>query len=110
MRNELEDLQEGRVDFVASQLTITPDRAEQVDFSTPYCVTREGLLVPQGSSISRFEGLKGKRIAVTDGSISLRRMRAALPVSPAPRSSSRPSAPETSLRSTRVKPTRPRTT
>ncbi len=75
----IQDLQEGRVDFVASQLTITPDRAEQVDFSTPYCVTREGLLVPKGSSIGRFEDLKGKRIAVTDGSVSLRRMRAALP-------------------------------
>ncbi len=71
-------MQEGHVDFVASQLTITPDRAEQVDFSTPYCVTREGLLVPRGSSIGRFEDLKGKRIAVTDGSVSLRRMRAAL--------------------------------
>ncbi|MFL5133511.1 MAG: transporter substrate-binding domain-containing protein [Microvirga sp.] len=78
----IQDLQEGRVDFVASQLTITPDRAEQVDFSTPYCVTREGLLVPKGSSIGRFEDLKGKRIAVTDGSVSLRRMRAALPSLP----------------------------
>ncbi|WP_336492223.1 transporter substrate-binding domain-containing protein [Methylobacterium nigriterrae] len=78
----IRDLQEGRVDVIASQLTITPDRAEQVDFSTPYCVTREGLLVPKGSSIGCFEDLKGKRIAVTDGSISLRRMRAALPSLP----------------------------
>ena len=78
----IEDLQEGRVDFVVSQLTITPDRAEQVDFSTPYCVTREGLLVPKGSPIGRFEDLMGKRIAVTDGSVSLRRMRAALPSLP----------------------------
>ncbi|GJE44214.1 transporter substrate-binding domain-containing protein [Methylobacterium soli] len=75
----IQDLQKGRVDFVVSQLTITPDRAEQVDFSAPYCVTREGLLVPKESSITRFEDLKGKRIAVTDGSVSLRRMRAALP-------------------------------
>jgi polar amino acid transport system substrate-binding protein len=45
----IEDLQEGCVDFVVSQLTITPDRDEQVDFSTPYCVTREGLLVPKGA-------------------------------------------------------------
>ncbi|MDQ8728259.1 transporter substrate-binding domain-containing protein [Bradyrhizobium sp. LHD-71] len=75
----IEDLQEGRVDVVLSQLTITPDRAEQVDFSTPYYVTREGLLVPKGSPISRFEDLKGKRIAVTEGSVSLRRMRKALP-------------------------------
>ena len=78
----IQDLQEGRVDFVASQLTITPDRAEQVDFSTPYCVTREGLLVPKGSYIGRFEDLAGMRIAVTDGSVSLRRMRAALPALP----------------------------
>ncbi|GJD49760.1 ABC transporter glutamine-binding protein GlnH [Methylobacterium crusticola] len=78
----IRDLQEGRVDVVASQLTITPDRAELVDFSTPYCVTREGLLVPRDSSIGGFEDLKGKRIAVTDGSVSLRRMRAALPSLP----------------------------
>jgi polar amino acid transport system substrate-binding protein len=76
------DLQEGRVDFVASQLTITPDRAELVDFSAPYCVTQEGLLVPKGSSINCFDDLQGKCIAVTDGSVSLRRMRAALPSLP----------------------------
>lgn len=78
----IEDLQLDRVDFVASQLTITPDRAQQVDFSIPYCVTREGLLVPNGSAITRFEDLEGKRIAVTDGSVSLRRMRAMLPALP----------------------------
>jgi ABC-type amino acid transport substrate-binding protein len=67
------------VDMVVSQLTITPDRAEQVDFSISYYVTREALLVPKASGIKRFEDLRGKRIAVTDGSISLRRMRAVLP-------------------------------
>ncbi len=75
----IQDLQKDLVDMVVSQLTITPDRAEQVDFSIPYLVTREGLLVPKGSSIKRFEDLVGKRIAVTAGSVSLRRMRAALP-------------------------------
>jgi hypothetical protein len=54
--------------MVVSQLTITPDRAEQVDFSVPYYVTREGLLVLAGTSIRRFEDLAGKRIAVTAGS------------------------------------------
>ena len=75
----IQALQNGLVDFVVSQLTITPNRAEQVDFSIPYYVTREALLVPKASGIKRFEDLRGKRIAVTDGSISLRRMRAALP-------------------------------
>jgi len=72
-------LQHDLVDMVLSQITITPDRAEQVNFSIPYYVTREAILVPKGSSIRSFEDLKGKRIAVTAGSISIRRMRAALP-------------------------------
>jgi len=72
-------LQHDLVDMVLSQITITPDRAEQVNFSIPYYVTREAILVPKGSSIRSFEDLKGKRIAVTAGSISIRRIRAALP-------------------------------
>ena len=75
-------LQNDLVDMVLSQLTITPDRAEQVDFSIPYYITREGILVPKGSTIKDFDDLKGKRIAVTAGSISLRRMRASLPSLP----------------------------
>ncbi len=72
-------LQSGRVDLVASQLTITPDREELVDFTVPYYVAREGLLVLDESPIKTFEDLKGLRIAVTDGSISMRRMRAGVP-------------------------------
>jgi putative glutamine transport system substrate-binding protein len=81
-QQRIQVLQDGLVDFVVSQLTITPDRAEQVDFSIPYYVTREALLVPKAGGIKRFEDLRGKRIAVTNGSISLRRMRAALPSLP----------------------------
>jgi len=72
-------LQNGLVDMVLSQITITPDRAAQVDFSIPYYVTREAILVLKGSSIERFEDLMDKRIAVTAGSISIRRMEASLP-------------------------------
>jgi len=75
----IELLQSDKLDIVVSQLTITPDREEQVDFSIPYWVTREALLVPKGSSIRGFDDLKGKRIAAVDGSISIRRMRKALP-------------------------------
>jgi ABC-type amino acid transport substrate-binding protein len=72
-------LQSDQLDMVLSQLTITPDREEQVDFSIPYWVTREALLVPMGSSIKGFEDLKGKRITAVAGSVSIRRMKAALP-------------------------------
>ncbi|MFL9826619.1 transporter substrate-binding domain-containing protein [Rhodoplanes sp. SY1] len=78
----IQALQDHAVDMVISQLTITPDRAEQVLFSTPYCVTGEAILVPTDSTIERFEDLAGKRIAVTAGSVSIRRMQAALPSLP----------------------------
>lgn len=72
-------LQSGRVDVVASQLTITPDREELVDFTVPYYTTCEGLLVPRESPIKTLEDLKGLRISVTAGSISMRRMQAGVP-------------------------------
>jgi ABC-type amino acid transport substrate-binding protein len=71
----IEMLQADVVDVVLSQFTITPDPAEQVDFSIPYWVTREGVLVRKGSGIKGFDD----RIAVTAGLISLRRMRATPP-------------------------------
>ncbi len=69
-------LQQGRADIVIAQLTITPDRAAQVDFSVPYYVAREAILVCTGSPIKAYEDLQGKRIAVPVGSISLRRLEA----------------------------------
>lgn len=71
-------LQQGRADMVVAQLTITPDRAEQVDFSIPYHEAREAILVRAGSSIKAYGDLQGKRIAVPAGSISLRRLQAQL--------------------------------
>jgi putative glutamine transport system substrate-binding protein len=76
--NRLETLENNKADIVISQLTITPDRAERVDFSIPYHVGREAILVRKGGGITSYEDLKGKRVALAAGSISLRRMRVAL--------------------------------
>ncbi len=76
--NRLETLEENRADIVISQLTITPDRLERVDFSAPYLVGREAILVRKDSGIKAYEDLEGKRVALAAGSISLRRMRIAL--------------------------------
>jgi len=81
-QQRIHDLQQGTVDVVVSQLTITPDREELVDFTIPYWITREAILVRKGSGIKCFEDLKGQRIAVTEGSISIRRMTASLPSLP----------------------------
>ena len=69
----------GDADMVLSQLTITPDRLEQVDFSIPYRIGYEGVLVRKGDGIRAFDDLRGKRIAVTESSVSSRQMREALP-------------------------------
>lgn len=71
-------LQDGRADMVVAQLTITPERAQQVDFSIPYYEAREAILVRAGSPIRAYEDLWGKRIAVPAGSVSLQRLQARL--------------------------------
>lgn len=76
--NRLETLEGDKADLVISQLTITPDRADRVDFSAPYFVGREAILVRKGGGIKTYEDLKGKRVALAAGSISLRRMKVAL--------------------------------
>lgn len=76
--NRLETLEENKADLVISQLTITPDRADRVDFSVPYFVGREAILVRKDGGIKTYEDLKGKRVALAAGSISLRRMKVAL--------------------------------
>ncbi|MFM7641042.1 MAG: hypothetical protein ACKO45_05775 [Cyanobium sp.] len=45
-------------------------------------MTQEAILVKRGSGIHCFEDLQGKRITATAGSVSIRRMRAALPSLP----------------------------
>lgn len=72
--NRLETLQQDKADMVISQLTITPDREEIADFSIPYFVGREAILVRTDSGINGYEDLKGRRVALAAGSISLRRM------------------------------------
>jgi polar amino acid transport system substrate-binding protein len=74
-KDRIAALQSGRVDLVASQLTITPDRAELVDFTHPYYLACEGLLVRADSPIRTLADLAGRKVSVTDGSISERRMR-----------------------------------
>jgi membrane-bound lytic murein transglycosylase F len=59
-------LLEGRGDLVASMLTITPQRAEHIDFSPPYFFTQELLVQKDGASdkISGVEDLQGSQIHV----------------------------------------------
>lgn len=61
-------------DFAAYQTTITDERAEVVDFSTPYLDTSQGVVVNDSgdySDAAALADLEGARIGVTAGQTSL---------------------------------------
>jgi ABC-type amino acid transport substrate-binding protein len=62
-------LQTGNVDIIASGMTITDEREEQVDFSEPYINAGLALAVIIGNEdIQSIDDLKGKTVAVQTGS------------------------------------------
>lgn len=58
----------GEVDMVIATYTITPERKETWNFSTPYYTDAVGLMVLKDSGINSIEDLDGKVIAVSQGS------------------------------------------
>lgn len=57
-----EVFQEGPCDVYAATITVTPERAEYVDFSEPYFPVRSVLVQRQGDAAASVEDLRGKRI------------------------------------------------
>ncbi|MCH3964879.1 MAG: basic amino acid ABC transporter substrate-binding protein [Clostridium sp.] len=55
-------------DLGISGITITDDRKQTYDFSIPYFVSRQSILVKKDSSIKSGKDLKGKTVAVQSGS------------------------------------------
>jgi polar amino acid transport system substrate-binding protein len=61
-------------DFDVNQISITPKRAEQVDFSAPYYTANQALVATKGSEASKatsLEDLKSAQIGVQIGTTSL---------------------------------------
>ena len=54
-------------DIVASAMTITPDRAKNLDFSDGFYDSKQSLLVPNGSAIKSIDDLAGKKVGVQQG-------------------------------------------
>lgn len=58
----------GDCDIAVSAMTITPERAEQIDFSDPYYDAVQSLLVPEGSDIAGIDDLiDGVTVGVQSG-------------------------------------------
>ncbi|QLD34132.1 cysteine ABC transporter substrate-binding protein [Mannheimia varigena] len=65
--NRVEYLRSDKVDLVLANFTQTPQRAEVVDFASPYMNVALGVLSPKGSPITDIAQLKGKTLLVNKG-------------------------------------------
>ncbi|MFD1928434.1 basic amino acid ABC transporter substrate-binding protein [Sporosarcina siberiensis] len=52
------------VDFAVSSITITEERQKSYDFTDPYFVANQLILVPEDSTVENFQDLKDLRVAV----------------------------------------------
>ncbi len=57
----------GQCDMVASAMTITDEREQNLDFSDPYYDSKQSLLAPAGSDIASIDDLAGKKVGVQQG-------------------------------------------
>ena len=76
----IEGVRARRFDIVISGQTITAERMQQVDFSRPYEVNGISVFVGTGNtSITGLASLKGRRIAVTEGTTQAEYARTKIP-------------------------------
>ena len=62
------EVESGRAQLAVSSISITEDRKEKYEFSIPYFISTNKILVPKDSSIKSSADLKGKKVAVLIGS------------------------------------------
>ena len=65
--SRVEHAETGKADIVAANFTVTPERAEKVDFSLPYMKVSLGVVSPDGAVIKSVEELKDKTLIVSKG-------------------------------------------
>lgn len=65
------DLAQGKFEAVISAATITEEREKTVDFSNPYYLSEQAVLVKEGSDIGSLEELDGKTVAAQQGTTGL---------------------------------------
>ncbi|MCY7009262.1 transporter substrate-binding domain-containing protein [Fusobacterium simiae] len=65
--SRVEYAETGKADIVAANFTVTPERAEKVDFSLPYMKVSLGVVSPDGAVIKSVDELKDKTLIVSKG-------------------------------------------
>jgi len=77
--NRILALNSGQVDMVIATMTITGQRSEVVDFSVPYYMAGQAILVPQKSDIKTMSDLNGKRVIIIFGTTAEKNLRLIAP-------------------------------
>lgn len=65
--SRVEYLVTAKVDIILANFTVTPDRAEKVDFALPYMKVALGVVSPDGAVITSPDQLNGKTLIVSKG-------------------------------------------
>jgi polar amino acid transport system substrate-binding protein len=65
--NRVSFLTSKRIDLIEATMNYTPERAQTIDFSTPYFASGVKLLVPKNSPITSFDELAGKQVISISG-------------------------------------------
>ncbi len=60
-------LSNGQIDAAIAAMTVTPERAEEVDFSTPYYQATQVMIIKEGTDIKKATDMADKKIAVIQG-------------------------------------------
>ena len=66
--NRITYLTSRKIDIIVATFTITEEREKQVDFSNPYFITGQLILVRGDSAITKYQDLAGKKVATIRGS------------------------------------------
>ena len=65
----INEVKTGKADFGAAGISYSGERAEQVDFSIDYSVSKQIVIVKENSKIEKLEEIANKKIAVQLGSV-----------------------------------------
>jgi len=76
--NRIPLLTSGKVDLIVADITITPERAQVIDFTIPYFVSGQQLLVPSASS-TKLADYAAARVAAVKGTTGEQQYKTAYP-------------------------------
>ncbi len=65
--SRMEVLESNKVDIVLANFTVTPERAQKVDFAKPYMKVALGVVSPENAPVTDVAQLKGQKLIVNKG-------------------------------------------